>query len=392
MTAFIEDKSTILGAMIRFLAIAGFIAVVPSVYAAVHEGLWAIVAVDTLAYALVIFAAFSTKASFSLRLILLVSLSLFIGMVVLYQTGPFGAGYIWMLCAAVLSALFGKARIVVLVNGVSMLFMLLWGLGIYLGWIDSKGAQPFTVVIIASNLLLISAGLSIVIRSLMDKLSFRLGQRDLVGKRLASELEESKRMAQQLDATVHEKDAVLRELHHRVKNNLQVVLSIMGMADMKDPNACATVKRRVRALALVNELALSRHDATSVDAGELFRSLAPRIAESSFPEHPAVLVHVLSSVELDPQNAGLAAIIGADLLADMYDCSKEISVDLEADEAFARVAIRLPYDLPDGLAHQCLDKAKANPLLKGSAPDVAISAIARDNEKGPGLLISIQAS
>ncbi len=392
MTAFIEDKSTILGAMIRFLAVAGVIAFVPSVYAAAREGLWLIVAVDTLAYALVIFAAFSNKASFSLRLILLVSLSLSIGMVVLYQTGPFGAGYIWMLCAAVLSALFGKTRIVVLVNGISMVFMLLWGLGIYLGWVDNRGAQPFTVLIIASNLLLISAGLSIVIRSLMDKLSFRLGQRDLVGKRLASELEESKRMATQLDATLHEKEAVLRELHHRVKNNLQVVLSIMSMADMNDPTACATVKRRVRALALVNELALSRREATSVDAGELFRSLAPRIAESSFPEHPAVLVHVLSSVELDPQNAGLAAIIGADILADMYDCSKGISLDLDAEAALARVAIRFPYDLPDSLAHQCLDRAKASPLLKGSAPDVEVSAIARDLEKGPGILLSIQAS
>jgi hypothetical protein len=141
MTAFIEDKSTILGAMIRFLAVAGVIAFVPSVYAAAREGLWLIVAVDALAYALVIFAAFSNKASFSLRLILLVSLSLIIGMVVLYQTGPFGAGYIWMLSAAVLSALFGKTRIVALVNGISMLFMMIWGLGIYLGWVDNRGAQ-----------------------------------------------------------------------------------------------------------------------------------------------------------------------------------------------------------------------------------------------------------
>jgi hypothetical protein len=392
MTAFIEDKSTILGAMIRFLAVAGVIAFVPSVYAAAREGLWLIVAVDALAYALVIFAAFSAKASFSLRLILLVSLSLIIGMVVLYQTGPFGAGYIWMLSAAVLSALFGKTRIVALVNGISMLFMMIWGLGIYLGWVDKRGAQPFTVVIIASNLLLISAGLSIVIRSLMDKLSYRLGQRDLVGQRLASELEESTRMARQLDATIHEKDAMLRELHHRVKNNLQVVLSIMSMADMNDPNACATVKRRVRALALVNELALSHHDASSVDAGELFRSLAPRIAESSYRSSPAVLVHVHSSIELDPQSAGLAAIIGADILADMYERSKGIRIDIEANAAHARASLRYPYELPDSMASQCLDRILASPLIRNAAPEVTIELIARDPEQGPGILLTVQAS
>jgi hypothetical protein len=391
MTAFIEDKSTILGAMIRFLAVAGVIAFVPSVYAAAREGLWLIVGVDALAYALVIFAAFSNKASFSLRLILLVSLSLIIGMVVLYQTGPFGAGYIWMLSAAVLSALFGKTRIVVLVNGISMLFMMLWGLGISLAWVDSRGARPVTVVIIASNLLLISAGLSIVIRSLMDKLSYRLGQRDLVGQRLASELEESTRMARQLDATLHEKDAMLRELHHRVKNNLQVVLSIMSMADMNDPNACATVKRRVRALALVNELALTNHDASSVDAGELFKSLAPRIAESSYGSSPAVLVRVRSSVELDPQSAGLAAIIGADILADMCDCSKGINIDLEADARHARAFIRYPYELPDSMAAQCLDRAQASPLLRSAGPEVEIAIIARDLENGPGIVLTVQA-
>jgi two-component sensor histidine kinase len=59
-----------------------------------------------------------------------------------------------------------------------------------------------------------------------------------------------------LRATLAEKDALMREIHHRVKNNLQVISSLLSMqqralGDSVARNAMADTRRRIAALALI---------------------------------------------------------------------------------------------------------------------------------------------
>lgn len=76
-----------------------------------------------------------------------------------------------------------------------------------------------------------------------------------------------------LKRSLDEKEAMLREIHHRVRNNLQVVSSLLQIEALQitDPQArrrIAEVSRRIGALGHLHEQLYAATDFTSVDCGE----------------------------------------------------------------------------------------------------------------------------
>lgn len=113
-----------------------------------------------------------------------------------------------------------------------------------------------------------------------------------MGRRVATREAELKR-------TIGEKDLLIREIHHRVKNNLQTVLSMLSLHLRKAErpaaqDALAEVEKRVRALALVQRH-LYLDDARSlVDASALLTELARSLASPARNVHLAVALPPLA--------------------------------------------------------------------------------------------------
>lgn len=87
---------------------------------------------------------------------------------------------------------------------------------------------------------------------------------------------------QQQDAinTLREKEVLLREVHHRVKNNMQVIVSLIGLKD--GASACAgDVRDKVRSMALVHELLYASPDLSAIDAAAFNAGLAELMRGSS---------------------------------------------------------------------------------------------------------------
>jgi two-component sensor histidine kinase len=102
------------------------------------------------------------------------------------------------------------------------------------------------------------------------------------------------------DRLLLSKDATIREIHHRVKNNLQTISSLLRLQGrrLKSPEAKAAIEesvRRVRSIALVHEI-LSREAGEDVPFLDIVRDLT-RMTEEAFavPERPIRCV-----VEGDP--------------------------------------------------------------------------------------------
>jgi PAS domain S-box-containing protein len=82
----------------------------------------------------------------------------------------------------------------------------------------------------------------------------------------------------QLNATLEEKEVLLREIHHRVKNNLQIIISILRLQNrhITDPGMQAILldsESRVRSMALVHEKLYRSIDLAHIDIGDYLRDL-----------------------------------------------------------------------------------------------------------------------
>ncbi|MGH7875490.1 MAG: sensor histidine kinase [Candidatus Binatia bacterium] len=102
--------------------------------------------------------------------------------------------------------------------------------------------------------------------------------RELASLNQAMETEIARRL-EQMGATLREKETLLQETHHRVKNNLQVISSLLNLqadslADGGDARRLFLDARdRVRSMALVHEKFYQSHNLVRIELGDYLNSL-----------------------------------------------------------------------------------------------------------------------
>lgn len=114
------------------------------------------------------------------------------------------------------------------------------------------------------------------------------------------------RRSNELRAAVDQKSTLLRELHHRVKNNFQLVASLLSLeasAASDDRMAVLRVQQgRVHALAIAHRLAYASGDIGEVPLMDLIREVVASLSHGVEPVDPSTLVDIPQegpSVSLD---------------------------------------------------------------------------------------------
>jgi two-component sensor histidine kinase len=121
-----------------------------------------------------------------------------------------------------------------------------------------------------------------------------------------------------LDRLLLSKDAAIREVHHRVKNNLQTISSLLRLqarrlAPGEGQNALREAERRVRSIAVVHEI-LSREPGDEVPFDEIVEALV-RMAEDSVVSGHSIDIHVTGDLgEVGADVATPLAVALAELL------------------------------------------------------------------------------
>jgi two-component sensor histidine kinase/ABC-type amino acid transport substrate-binding protein len=108
------------------------------------------------------------------------------------------------------------------------------------------------------------------------------------------DLSERKKAEEELVRSLEEKELLLREVHHRVKNNLQVICSLInlqmnaGSRSAANKSLLIDIESRVRAMSLVHEILYRSDSFSSVDFATYIDSLCDHLLEAYSADRDAV--------------------------------------------------------------------------------------------------------
>jgi len=121
-----------------------------------------------------------------------------------------------------------------------------------------------------------------------------------------------------------EKEALLKEIHHRVKNNLQIISSLLSIqteyvTDQKAMGAVQESQSRVKAMALIHQLLYQEKNLTSIDFGEYLKQLSSTLATiyQQPDSHIEIDIHV-SDVYFDIETSIPLGLIITELVSNAF--------------------------------------------------------------------------
>jgi len=122
-------------------------------------------------------------------------------------------------------------------------------------------------------------------RDLMESITGRIGP--ILHARMARDIEERERLSAEeaLQRALGEKDALLREVHHRVKNNMAVILSMISLQSedyvhQETVDGMNKIRGRIRAMALAHDQLYQSEDFRRVDLGDYVQRLSDALFQT----------------------------------------------------------------------------------------------------------------
>lgn len=133
------------------------------------------------------------------------------------------------------------------------------------------------------------------------------------------------RTVNQIRSTLKEKEVLLREVHHRVKNNMQIISSLLNLQakhlkDKEDLFLFKETQNRIRSMALVHEKLYQSKNLSRIDFAEYIRSLVTYLWQFFVIDSETIQLHTdLEEVHFDINTAIPCGLIVNELVSNALE-------------------------------------------------------------------------
>ena len=190
---------------------------------------------------------------------------------------------------------------------------------------------------------------------------------------LAEDITERKKVDLQIQAALREKEALLRELFHRVKNNLQVVSSLLNLqseslTDEQAREMFREGRHRIHSMALIHERLYQAKDLARIDIKQYVHDLASEL----FFAYGVSAERIRLAVDVNTDGA-------------IIDIEKAVPLGLIINELLTNA---LKYAFPDGRAGEMTVRIEPAPgnMLKLTVADDGVGLPAGIDVNDPATL------
>lgn len=162
---------------------------------------------------------------------------------------------------------------------------------------------------------------------------------------VVDDVTERKQALEQIKTSLHEKEVLLKEIHHRVKNNMQVITSLLNLQSrtIKDGQALSVFQdsqNRVKSMALIHETLYQSKDLSRINFAEYLQKLVAHVSRSYRIRPEAVKINInVDDVSLPIDTAVPCGLIINELASNSLkyafpaDQSGEINITFERSDA-----------------------------------------------------------
>ena len=185
-------------------------------------------------------------------------------------------------------------------------------------------------------------------------------QKKRANELLAEQKEEIQAMNDMLKDSLDEKEVLLKEIHHRVKNNLQIISSLLNLQshNITDENVKGAVKEgqsRVKSMALIHQVLYQSDRLSKINFQDYLKQLTGFLASSFMPADKKISAEVMAdNIQLDIDTAIPLGLIVNELVSNAYKYAFH-------DKDEGKVNVQIKHDDGEGYVLRVSDNGNGLP-------------------------------